>query len=464
MGFTIRLFGFLLMCMCPIFLAQETAEDIPVFIEEEHHEVIPHWINAVKKNGWNRADLIHIDGHLDMDYPSILKGLPLGRIPQSGQEISAMMQRNDQFIQAAIIGNIIRSAYLILPTWTSKRNSAFNGSIGLTRMNFTDDNKLCLCLNSSQSGEECYARDFESEGNDLIIKPDDCNPRLASYRHVELTSWRASSGILYHQLKKDLTPAPLIVDIDEDFFGVQLPSAVLMQHDWDLVDFFEVSLLLREMFCPPAELTGAEEIAIDSWFQQTVTSLTKAHCFDSSRCLYFYDNSSLSASCKDEILRAASTLNPRWSCPNAESVIFHMIRLAMLLSSYPIQSLNVLMDAGICLEVASRTYQTQPHIGLCLGHNYPGASAVPEFVPPYKEIVVLARNLTRILKAALPRKPAVVTIARSVRDGYSIRKSQPLVELVIKMVLKRVYNLTEENFHYSEFLAGGQRGWAERRH
>lgn len=34
-----------------------------------------------------------------MDYPDILEGLPLGRIPQSVEEISAMMQRNDQFIQ-----------------------------------------------------------------------------------------------------------------------------------------------------------------------------------------------------------------------------------------------------------------------------------------------------------------------------------------------------------------------------
>lgn len=329
-------------------------------------------------------------------------------------------------------------------------------------LNFTDANQLCLCLASFQSGEDCYARNIVSEDDELSIPPHDCNPRLASYRHVELTSWKASSGALQYQLKKDPTPAPLIVDIDEDFFGVQLPSAVPIQQDWDLLDILQISLTLEKMLCPPAELTGAEEIDIDSWFQQTVRSFIKARCFDSSRCLPFYDNMSLSLSCKDEILRAASTLDSRWSCPNRDSVIFNMIRLVMLLSFHPIQSLNVLMEAGVCLEVASRTYKTQPHIGLCFGHNYPGASAVAEFVPVYEEIIELARNMTRILKATLPRRPAVITIARSVRDGYSIRKNQPLVELVIKIVLKRVYNLTGENFNYSEFLAGGQRGWAER--
>lgn len=38
MEITIRSFGFLLIYMRPILLAQETVEDIPVFIEEEHHE------------------------------------------------------------------------------------------------------------------------------------------------------------------------------------------------------------------------------------------------------------------------------------------------------------------------------------------------------------------------------------------------------------------------------------------
>lgn len=449
-----------LACIIPLALVK--TEDISVFIEEEHHEVIPHWVAAVKENGWEKADLIHIDGHTDMDYPEILEGLPLGWKPQSVEEISAMMQRNDQFIQAAILGNLLRSAYIILPAWTSSINVAYNASIGLVPTNFTHANQLCLCMANSKAEEVCQMKSITSEEMEIELPTHICSPRLASYRFAELTSSKAASGTLRRLFNKNFTPAPLIVDIDEDFFGVQLPSAALMQQGWELMDILYLSYPLKEIFCPPKELSGREELKIDSWFQKTVQSFKNAGCFSKSHCLHFLENSSISSPCQEEIYKSVFSMNPRWRCQNMEEVIFNMKRLVILLSYYPEHYLNVLMDTGICLEVASRSYKVQPKMHFCLGHNYPGASVVPEYGPKYEEIIELARNMTRILKATLPRKPAVITIARSIRDGYSIRKNLSLVETIIKMVLKRVYNLTDENFHYSEYLAGGPRGWADR--
>lgn len=38
-----------------------------------------------------------------MDYPEIVDNLPIGHGPNSTQQISAMMQRNDQFIQVGFL-------------------------------------------------------------------------------------------------------------------------------------------------------------------------------------------------------------------------------------------------------------------------------------------------------------------------------------------------------------------------
>ncbi|VDO14955.1 unnamed protein product [Rodentolepis nana] len=397
-----------------------------------------------------------------MDYPDILEGLPLGRKPQSVEEISAMMQRNDQFIQAAVLGNLLRSAYIILPTWTSSLNVAYNASIGLAPKNFSHDSQLCLCMANSKAEEVCQIKSFTSEEMETELPTHICNPRLAYYRFAELTSSKAASGTLRQLFNKNHTPAPLIIDIDEDFFGVQLPSAALMQQGWELIDILSLSYPLKEIFCPPEELSGAEELKLDLWFQKTVESFKNAGCFSQYHCSHLHDNSSISFPCQEEIHKSVFFMDPRWRCQNIDEVIFNMKRLVILLSYYPHHYLNVLMEAGVCLEVASRSYKVQPRIHFCLGHNYPGASVVPEYGPAYEEIIELARNMTRILKATLPRKPAAITIARSIRDGYSIRKNLSLVETIIKMVLKRVYNLTDENFHYSEYLAGGPRGWADR--
>ncbi|EUB61456.1 hypothetical protein EGR_03746 [Echinococcus granulosus] len=406
--------------------AQSLGEDVQVFIEEEHHEVILHWISALERKGWPKADLIHIDGHSDMDYPELVNSLPVGHVPNSPSQISAMMQRNDQFIQAAIVGNLIRSVYIILPTWTSNESVAFNASIGKTSKNFTNRHQLCLCFTdqNSNKNETCQTRSLGSEDTELQILPHLCTPRISSYRHVELNSYTAVRGTLQRMLQKQ-DPATLIIDIDEDFFGVQLPASSLLQNDCDLIDLFEISNTFHSIFCPPVSMTGAEELEIDSWFQQTIKSFAMAGCFSPTVCLDMYYNSSLPICCRNKALKAIS-------------------------------------ETGICLEAASRTFQTKPKIGLCLGHNLPGASVVPEFVPSYKNIVGLARNMTRILNATLARRPIVITIARSSRDGYVVRKLQPMIELAIKMVLKRVFNLTDANFHYSDYLAGGKIGWVDR--
>lgn len=367
--------------------------------------------------------------------------------------------------QAAIVSNLIHSVYIILPTWTSNESVAFNASIGRTSQNFTDKHQLCLCFtdHSLNTNETCQTRNVESDAMELQISPHLCTPRISSYHHVELNSYTAARGTLRRMLQKEDSGA-LIIDIDEDFFGVQLPAASLLQNDCDLIDLFEISNTLHGILCPPVGLTGAEELEIDSWFQQTIKSFDMAGCFTPTVCLHMYYNSSLPISCRDEIARAAASLNPRWRCQDMASVIFYVERLAILLSYQTDQALKALSETGICLEAASRTFETEPKIGLCLGHNLPGASVVPEFVPSYKNIVELARNMTRILNATLPRRPTVITIARSSRDGYVVRKLQPTIELAIRMVLKHVFNLTDANFHYSEYLAGGEIGWVDRYH
>ena len=365
--------------------------------------------------------------------------------------------------QAAIVSNLIRSVYIIFPTWTTNESSIYNASIGQTPVNFTNRNQLCICLLHQNAEETCQTRTIEAEEMERQIPPHLCTSRIATYRLVELTSRNAASGTLRRLLRRE-DPAPLIIDIDEDFFGVQLPAACLLQHGWDLTDLLQISDVIHKIICQPINLSAKEELRIDSWFHKSISYLIESRCLSSKFCFDIHDNTSLPESCKFAIHKIASTIIPRWRCPHASSSIYHLERLVKFLSLHTLKELKVLLETGICLEYASRTYGYKPNMGLCLGHNLPGSSVIPEYIPTYDSIVELGRNLTRILKAISPRKPIVITIARSARDGYVVRKLQPLIETTIQLVLKHIFNLTDANFHYSDYLAGGIPGWSNRYH
>ncbi|VDK29800.1 unnamed protein product, partial [Dibothriocephalus latus] len=248
-----------------------------VYVEEEHHEVIPHWVRAVKAYGWKKANLIHIDGHSDMDFPELVDDLPLGHPPENDAQISAMMQRNDQFIQSAIIAQLINSTYLIFPSWTSNESQAFTAWVGIS--SFDDPKRFCFCYENIP--DACIVRNPNSSEAFSDIADKNCDRRW-NYTQIELTSANAAPILRrskYYALPADLD-TPLILDIDEDFFGVQLVGADLLYYGLDMENVLAMSDLIRPLFCL-REGSEIEELRPDIWFRGYLSSII-SHCLTSS--------------------------------------------------------------------------------------------------------------------------------------------------------------------------------------
>ncbi|VDD75108.1 unnamed protein product [Mesocestoides corti] len=407
-----------------------------------------------------KADLIHIDGHSDMDYPRIIEDLPVGHPPINDKQISAMMQRNDQFIQAAIASHLVRTVYLILPTWTTNSTVATNASLGQTVMT-NGQRQFCICFNE-ESDAVCQTRSLHTISEEIEVSPSQCVNR-SHYQHIELNS-RNAAGVLRFSKTRALpqndTAHPLILDIDEDFFGVQLVGMVLANLDCEMQMAVHISESLREVLCL-RKGTSDEEMLADAWFRGFINDI-KSECLPDGECLDFLDNATLSGECQAAIRRSANGIDPTIACTDGDRVDFYVTRLAQVLAYLTPEQLDEVARIGACFENAWRTHAYEGQVGLCLGHNIPGASIVPEFVPSYRDLIGLGRNFTRIVKSILPRRPDVITIARSARDGYVVRHLQPLVEAVIIKVIKGVFNVSDENFHFSEYLAGGKGGWINR--
>ncbi|CAH8542335.1 unnamed protein product [Schistosoma mattheei] len=388
--------------------------NLHVYIVEEHHEVIPYWFDAAKSFNNKKAVLLHIDAHSDMDYPELVDEFPIGHFPHSNNEMKTLMQANDEFIQSAIITNLIQTVYIIYPYWTFNTSYAYTSSLGITTINNTK--QICMCLNinttdnntdndvdniDDEEEDHCKTRNQDNPLNDFILSSNQC-PKTWLYHYIELNSLTASNILRYsnywslnkllnlnlinhskpmtldHQGNQPNPPPPpppdhhhrddylpLILDIDEDFFGVHLVTHNLLKSGLNINFIHTMNSIISLIFCP---IHYINEIHIDQIYQ----------------------------------------------------------------------------------------------IHLCLGHNLPNQSLVDEFLPISNDLLKLAIHFTQIL-LTIPYQPNIVTIARSSRDGYTPRWLQYDIELMILNILKKVFHLTEKNIIYTNHLAGDKYyGWYHR--
>ena len=253
----------------------------------------------------------------------------------------------------------------------------------------------------------------------------------------------------------------IILDIDEDYFGVELPGQMLVDAglNWDTVMMLQTPL--NRLFCPKR----IRHEASGNRMMRGLIDLILKRCRKSG--------SSESESCLAPIgelrpivlnfLLSYQKIDATMFCStNIDHVRANADELTNCLMQFGLNHLRVLKRFGFCLETTPATARFRDNgfgsFGVCTGLNPPNSTVVYLHKPDAAEIKTRTLQLRKMLRIIDERhRPNVVTLCRSVRDGYTPRSLFRSIEDKILDIFQRLpgrYDVT-----YDPNLYGGVRGW-----
>ena len=256
----------------------------------------------------------------------------------------------------------------------------------------------------------------------------------------------------------------IILDIDEDYFGVELAGQRLVDagFDWNMLTL--MSSPLTRLFCP--KHIKHEGLGNRLMFEVITTILRRCYAY-----VKLYQHSCrIPAGKVSSLVRKVALVY--WQrdrllfCPyNVTRLLDLTDELTSVLYRFRLRDLLVLREFGFCLSAApaSTEFTRKGYGGLvvCLGANTPNSNVVFLHKPDAVEIwarTVQLRDILYILD--FYHTPSIVTLCRSVRDGYTPRSLFSSIESNILDIFKELPGVYE--VVYDKNLYGGQGGWPDR--
>ncbi|XP_060066607.1 uncharacterized protein LOC132546896 [Ylistrum balloti] len=487
---------------------------LPVFIVEEHHEVLPVWFEAAK-NGYmpqHGNTLIHVDGHSDMAPPFFLSRYPAWRPPRDNKELHTMMQRNDAFIVEAAMAGLIRKVIWIWPKWTEHTHEGIEQSgeveVGWAQVDGPHKDKIkvfCLCFhNTTKNAQSCiYLPLHKATEMSVSINPHLCHVKK-SFFYKEIREDVAVQKLSKNKLVT--SSESVLLDIDEDFYGCAYASKPLLDANITLENIHKLDSLIQKLFCPQGAIQeqDADRLLVgvlailrkasscaDSTFNKAKNVLpsksnngqSQGHggkvsfnksTEDANRISGKKNQNSGSGKCKEEALfltkEAESAVRKYlWQTKNSvactrktqhsEKILKELINN---FKQHSLRQLRSLQYVGFCSTTSPRSSKlvNKLNFHICHGVNHPGHSAVDVYIPRMSEINHRTKLLQELMSTVRNKKTSMATVCRSVRDGYTPRRYFTKIEGDVLKVL----NVTFGNIqlHYDSNLLGGRKGWPSR--
>ncbi|XP_041363169.1 uncharacterized protein LOC121378879 [Gigantopelta aegis] len=462
------------------------SDNTPVYVVEEHHEVLKYWFQAAEKGLIAKKGnvLFHIDGHSDGGMPPHSDILTLFKWPTSKQ-VKAMMQKNDVFIVAAALTGLITRYIWVSPPWdvdlaADVGNAVKTVELG-TMMRLSLDNELildyCICIPAGLSDitePMCFMKNLTedattAEPDPVEVGVDECN--IQSRGSVEVVSEDTAIDMLYrgNWISPDDS---IILDIDEDYYGVESAVQPLYDAGLDERTLTWPDFYVSRLFC---SRDAAQETMADRFYHSLMQKIRNVRLYctrlegdnATNRCeehpamietLMQFVPSMIEDLKRQEVLRSAL-------CTQDESklntILGGLIRHSV---KYTVPQLDALSQVGICHRCSVSSYDFESRYGmkLCDGYNKPNDSIVPFHMPSVEEINFRTVNLREILKDAY-MTPGIVTVCRSTRDGYTPRSHFRQIENdVLNSLGDYVKGVDKDMVYYDPDLLGGRFGWHNR--
>ncbi|XP_025080598.1 UPF0489 protein C5orf22 homolog isoform X2 [Pomacea canaliculata] len=456
---------------------------IPVFVVEEHFEVLKHWYDAVKLGflSPHGNTLLHIDGHSDGAIPPIVPIIPQFRFPHNKSEVIKMMQSNDVFISASALTGLVSRYIWVWPPWDAENHEnehlVYDVYVGRYTLSPPDKRYTGLCVCGQQKDAEgndqntdgklqmeCWNHNAEIEAIDdsPAIESSQCSVRFKGV--VEIVSEARALELLQRGgwiTDKD----KLLLDIDEDYYGCESSIMPLYQANLSQTFIDTLSEIIWKLFCIE---TVSQEYYSDKFYRLFLKILLH---FLTNKCDYEDDQDVKPCLSDFDVDKAMLDMIPGLIdsiqdllCDYGPRVSHIMMQtLIRLLEDLSTKQLQALAYVGICLQTAPTNYYFYDDgMHICHGFNTPENTQVLFHVPSLEERLNRTVKLGALL-SYLPAEPQVVTVCRSVRDGYTPWNLSSIIEDDILTALQKSFkHVTDKSFYYDENLLGGKTGWHNR--
>ena len=370
------------------------------------------------------------------------------------------------------MSGLIDRIIFIYPSWDSSVEGIYEKkSVGLGWMNLTIDGAVrkhfCVCAQMIEGGiKECLYEDPFPKTKDPEVELQDPS-KCAIMRHY--TVEHIVEFVALSKLEKERdwlgSPANIILDIDEDYFGCELGAKVLMDAGVRWKPVFRLSRKISELFCP-------KDIDHESLSNHVMQNVMKAMIENHSGRLQNLQNDMCNGayvkmqSITENIIKKFWRAKPTMFCSDNETTIEQLWETIMRrLCMFSLHEFTAVMNLGFCLSTSPATlgFGTQGvgNIEVCHGSNVPNDSVVFLHSPGVVEVDGRMALLNQVLKFIDSRNPPkFVTVCRSVRDGYTPREHFTKIEAGILKIFQRLsmpYSAT-----YDQNLLGGRQGWPNR--
>ena len=336
--------------------------------------------------------------------------------------------------------------------------------LGWTLVNTTDSPgrrrqiMFCMCQKTELKFECIYPKESDELGiEEVFVDPKECHIKKV----VLVEEINEQAAIEFLKQKDWINESEnVMLDVDEDFFGCSYVIKPLLDTNISMEKVRSVDDNLRTIICPK---TTIHEEQTNKLILQTVALIRQQKACNikhSSKCL----DSSLKVATDEyltKLLKDAKRTNKTNFCFYRGKQVnyrYYVKRFVTGLSKFTTEQLRIIYEIGFCSTTTPKTLRIfgEPEFGLCYGANTPAESAVTEFNPTSDNITkrgVILGNVFSELKNYLPK---VVTLCRSIRDGYTPRQYFTRIENDILTSLNNTFRNIK--LYYDKDLLGGKKG------
>ena len=303
--------------------------------------------------------------------------------------------------------------------------------------------------------------DGEEDGDDWT------STRSCDVRKTYTTEYIVDNHALYRLVTQQGAVWPqvegsVILDIDEDYFGCELGATPLLEAEVEWAPVKVVSKRVEDLFCPTRIVHESET--------NTLLRAVFAAVIDACRPV-----ETPTGACPLTPVQVLALMKPlvrdftlRWPtvvCPDPRSRWHHLAAAMLRLRR---RDLVAVRDLGFCLSQTPASYEGNRgavSILVCHGANTPNETLVFAHTPTADEVRSRMAGLAIILRALDGGRtpPAIVTLCRSVRDGYTPREQFVTIEAgILDIFSRQLTNRTRYDVFYDDNLLGGKGGWPHR--